>query len=68
MDLVGSGCTYTAFTNTIAEAGLASQQSAEGYWTNHLARLLTPGFADLDLPGSVNIDTFGMCSYGRRVP
>ena len=58
--LIGNGCTYSELTDKIAEAGLPGQQSATGYWTNHLARILTPGFTTSDLPGSVDIDPVGM--------
>ena len=57
---MGNGCTYSDLTDKIAEAGLFGQQSAHGYWTNHLARILTLGFTTSDLPGSVDIDPVSM--------
>ena len=60
VELVGKGCTYSQLTDKIAEAGLAGQRSAKGYWTNHLARLLTPGFANVTLPGVVDMDPLGI--------
>ena len=59
-ELVSCGCLYSALTNAIAQAGLAGQEHPEDYWTNHLARLVTPGFIKMNLPGEVVMDEDGL--------